>query len=89
MASGSTPDEVQTLQISRRQLFSHLWAGPAQERLRTLKAGRGKGKQPETAGNAGHPTEAHQLLPLCRGPDYADARPEGLLAGCGGAETSA
>jgi hypothetical protein len=30
---------------------------PALERLRILKAGRGKGKQPQTAGNAGHPTE--------------------------------
>ena len=35
MASGSTPDEAQTFQISRRQLFSHL-------RCRA-RAGKGSG----------------------------------------------
>jgi hypothetical protein len=46
------PGEAQTFQISRRQLFSHLRRRASAGRLRTLKAGRGKGKQPADPGLA-------------------------------------
>ena len=50
-------------------------AGPAQERLRSLKAGRGEGKQPKAAGNAGHPAE--DRAPCEDGPGDTAKRPFG------------
>jgi hypothetical protein len=78
MASGSTPDEAQTFQLSRRQIFSCFSGIRASAgRLRTLKAGCGKGKQPETADLAGH-----RAADLGRSPVSIIGIPQ-LIAGVG------
>jgi hypothetical protein len=63
--------------MSCRQLFSHLGAEPAQERLRSLKDGRGKGKRQRqaAAGKAGHATEYRG--PYEDSPDDTAERPFG------------
>jgi hypothetical protein len=53
MVPGSTPDEAQTFQLSPRQLVPHLRRRASAGKTPDPKAGRGKGKRPETAGNAG------------------------------------